>query len=1547
MQLRKVCCHPFLVEGVEEQHGGGDTPAEASRRMVAASDKLALLERMLERLKAGGHRVLVYSQFKRMLDLLQEWLMRKGWGCERIDGSISGSDRQQRIDRFNAPGSTRFVFLLSTRAGGLGINLATADTVIIYDSDWNPHADLQAMARAHRLGQTQTVMIYRLVTRATVEERMVQMSKKKRVLEHVVVGKLKQSNLNQEELDDILRFGAKELFEEEEEEEEEEKEVKGGEEGEEGKEAKEGEGKKEDEGGEEVVGDKAGEGSKDADKDADKDVEKGAAGDEKAKEKKKQKESRRIYYDDAAIERLLDRSTVGEEQAEDEPDNDYLKAFKVANFSFVSEADQAEVDAEKERELERERQREQELAEEGKRLDAAGRAAYWESLLKDRYEAEQIETFLELGKGRRARRQVDYAVDEGEEEGEKVGGRKGERGGKGERGEGEGDEAYDEDGEEDDGEDGESDVELEEESTGRGRKRKIRYGKATAATSPGAPAGAVGGMGGAGGAGEVRKKVWPLMEGAWPYTKVLGFTSKQRMTFQQLIMRFGIGDFSWKEFVPRLKPRALQEIKDYGALYLKHIQEDPTNKDTFSDGVPKEGVNSQEVLIRLALLHLIRTKVAAAERTREKLQERARTRRLAKCGNTAAGRGVEVRGAEASGAERRGAEAAAGGAATKEAAAAAAAAAASSGKEEAVRKAGEEVCRGAVGEGKGDGPSEMEGVTLAGEEGGEKGEGKRGGVVGDGKGDGPSEMRGVEGDGEGHEKQEEGNSEPGAKGEGDNGEGEMGEGEGGKHEGDKKEGDKKEGDKKEGEKKEGEKEREKEGEKEGEKKQGDKKAGDKEGDKKEGDEKEGDKKEGDEKEGDKKEGDEKEGDKKEGEKEEGEEEEEEAVELGWEELLPGLPAHLRGHSQLAPLFRTRHWRAEHDLLLLKGITKHGYGRWSDIINDDKLGLADVARAELSLPPAPPRNMIGLTLEDIPADPPTPVATSHGQPTNPSDAPTRPSAVTTNPVASATGPADTPTKPDGVTASPGGVVGGGEVAMGDVAGSREEGRAEGKAAAVQEGDEGDRMIAAGLAAPQNRTESPFKEPQEEAYCDPYVALIRRLNAEAEAAAGENASSDSDVEATTGENASAADPEVKTVAAGGKENACADSEVVAVAGGEGESVPANIADEAVATKGNENAFVTCSHGPAVAATVAAAAASETADVSDARAAASAKLKARPSAAAECEMPGSSGPARASDAGGAAVAALDCREESKSVASTAAPAAPPAPASPTPPAPPAGSRTDFGGSSEQVRQGQKEPTTQGQKELGTQGQLGGDVGGGGSPLGSKQDRAPEGKEALEEEQQSRLPTEKGRGEGADAEQVKETQSKAESRGGRDAKQRQEGEESSESDEMVVEVPVSPGRAERGESPRVRAAENDNMGVESSERPPGMPGAEQGSAGVQGTGAPHVHAGVKNVAGSKSGAALGVDEIHTVVKGDCGKSADGTRAAEENGEQSGSSEKRSAGAGEEETQAQGSLDGRSLQQQQQQQQVLQGEDTLESNPLLFKANPPVMSCDPSTGSL
>uniref|UniRef100_A0A4W4ELC4 DNA helicase n=1 Tax=Electrophorus electricus TaxID=8005 RepID=A0A4W4ELC4_ELEEL len=174
MDLKKCCNHPYLfpvaaMEAPKMPNGMYDGSA-----LTKSSGKLLLLQKMLRRLKEGGHRVLIFSQMTKMLDLLEDFLENEGYKYERIDGGITGAMRQEAIDRFNAPGAVQFVFLLSTRAGGLGINLATADTVIIYDSDWNPHNDIQAFSRAHRIGQNKKVMIYRFVTKASVEERITQ-----------------------------------------------------------------------------------------------------------------------------------------------------------------------------------------------------------------------------------------------------------------------------------------------------------------------------------------------------------------------------------------------------------------------------------------------------------------------------------------------------------------------------------------------------------------------------------------------------------------------------------------------------------------------------------------------------------------------------------------------------------------------------------------------------------------------------------------------------------------------------------------------------------------------------------------------------------------------------------------------------------------------------------------------------------------------------------------------------------------------------------------------------------------------------------------------------------------------------------------------------------------------------------------------------------------------------------------------------------------------------------------------------------------------------
>eukprot|EP00027_Filamoeba_sp_ATCC50430_P005766 CAMPEP_0168547732 /NCGR_PEP_ID=MMETSP0413-20121227/4191_1 /TAXON_ID=136452 /ORGANISM="Filamoeba nolandi, Strain NC-AS-23-1" /LENGTH=886 /DNA_ID=CAMNT_0008578001 /DNA_START=270 /DNA_END=2931 /DNA_ORIENTATION=+ len=221
MELKKASNHPYLFDNAEDL--SNSSPLEG---LIKNSGKLILLDKLLVRLKETGHRVLIFSQMVRMLDILSDYLSGRGFQFQRLDGSMSSDQRQKAMHHFNAPDSTDFCFLLSTRAGGLGINLTTADTVIIFDSDWNPQNDLQAEARAHRIGQKKVVNIYRLVTKRTVEEDILQRAKKQNGFDHLVIQTMGDSSsmkpvtgnnvFNKQELAAILQFGAKDLFQEDE-----------------------------------------------------------------------------------------------------------------------------------------------------------------------------------------------------------------------------------------------------------------------------------------------------------------------------------------------------------------------------------------------------------------------------------------------------------------------------------------------------------------------------------------------------------------------------------------------------------------------------------------------------------------------------------------------------------------------------------------------------------------------------------------------------------------------------------------------------------------------------------------------------------------------------------------------------------------------------------------------------------------------------------------------------------------------------------------------------------------------------------------------------------------------------------------------------------------------------------------------------------------------------------------------------------------------------------------------------------------------------------
>lgn len=210
MQLRKCLCHPFVYSREIEERT--DVAAMSHRNLVEASAKLQLLELLLPKLKERGHRVLIFSQFLDMLSIVEDFLDGMQMAYQRLDGTMGSLEKQRRIDQFNAPESPLFAFLLSTRAGGVGINLATADTVIILDPDFNPHQDLQAISRAHRIGQKNKVLCFQLMTRASVEEKIVQMGRKKMALDHVVVEQLGEEDIDDKDVESILKFGAAELF---------------------------------------------------------------------------------------------------------------------------------------------------------------------------------------------------------------------------------------------------------------------------------------------------------------------------------------------------------------------------------------------------------------------------------------------------------------------------------------------------------------------------------------------------------------------------------------------------------------------------------------------------------------------------------------------------------------------------------------------------------------------------------------------------------------------------------------------------------------------------------------------------------------------------------------------------------------------------------------------------------------------------------------------------------------------------------------------------------------------------------------------------------------------------------------------------------------------------------------------------------------------------------------------------------------------------------------------------------------------------------------
>ena len=234
MELRKVCNHPYLLDGVEHREMDrlyneftekGDFQGKAAEEQqhilnehgyIMSSGKMVLLDKLLPKLRQEGHKILVFSQMVKMLDLISEYCEFRDFRYERLDGRVRGTERQKAIDRFEREKDS-FLFLLSTRAGGVGINLTAADICIIFDSDWNPQNDIQAQARCHRIGQTKDVRIYRLVTSRSFEQEMFDRASKKLGLEQAVLGTFEKEKEDdkpsQQEMEELLKRGAYALLE--------------------------------------------------------------------------------------------------------------------------------------------------------------------------------------------------------------------------------------------------------------------------------------------------------------------------------------------------------------------------------------------------------------------------------------------------------------------------------------------------------------------------------------------------------------------------------------------------------------------------------------------------------------------------------------------------------------------------------------------------------------------------------------------------------------------------------------------------------------------------------------------------------------------------------------------------------------------------------------------------------------------------------------------------------------------------------------------------------------------------------------------------------------------------------------------------------------------------------------------------------------------------------------------------------------------------------------------------------------------------------------
>jgi hypothetical protein len=206
--LKRCCNHPFLLSGVEEtmQQKEDEIHIPIEEKMIQSSSKLIFVDKLLDQVIQSGEKILIFCQMLNMMSILEDYLIYKKVSYERLDGSTPSAERTQKIDNFNNNPDVK-VFVLSTRAGGLGINLVAANNVVIYDSDFNPFNDTQASARAHRIGQTKKVTIYRLIAKDTYEKFILKRASQRLGLGEIVLGGTSEEETTADEMEKMLKFG--------------------------------------------------------------------------------------------------------------------------------------------------------------------------------------------------------------------------------------------------------------------------------------------------------------------------------------------------------------------------------------------------------------------------------------------------------------------------------------------------------------------------------------------------------------------------------------------------------------------------------------------------------------------------------------------------------------------------------------------------------------------------------------------------------------------------------------------------------------------------------------------------------------------------------------------------------------------------------------------------------------------------------------------------------------------------------------------------------------------------------------------------------------------------------------------------------------------------------------------------------------------------------------------------------------------------------------------------------------------------------------------